>query len=645
MIGTVMLILAIAVAGKMILVQTKQADVYRDFAHVNNFRLATVKGERGNLYASNGVLLATTVTKHHIYMDLATISDTLFNKNVYALSDSLSIMFDKPISYFEKKLRRERQAKNRYMLLVKGLDYDQYQRIKEFPIFNKGQNKGGFIHETESKRVLAIDDIGRRTIGHDTDKRKSGLEGAYSSYLKGKEGRRLERFMGRGKWRPIDQWQSVPLDGADVYTTIDVGLQNTVYNALNQQLTEYQAVRGCAIVMEVATGKVRAMVNLSRNQDGTYADVQNHAIWESAEPGSTIKTMVLLAGLEHEKFDTATVVETGRGYYRINGRTIRDSHAGGTMNVKKVLQESSNVGVVKLTQQHYAKNPDELFNQFKTWKLNKRIGIDIPGEGKPEIPDPNGNKWSAQSLASFSFGYETKLTPLQILTFYNGIANNGKMLKPLFVDKIVRKGKLEKKFQPQIMVQQMAKPKNIAKIQKMLVNVVENGTARNIKSSNYKMAGKTGTAKVEYWVSNQQQQYMASFAGYFPAKKPKYSCYVMVYKPSRDKGFYGSQVAAPVFKIIADKVYSSSPKKINPASKTEYLTIQNQIQQPNNLALKSTQKTIPNLVGKNGYEAVAELENLGLIVKYTGVGKVVQQSIKPGQSIKKGNIIYLKLNN
>lgn len=612
------------------------------FAEKNNFRLDTVPAERGNLYASNGALMATTVTKHNIYVDLSVIKDDLFDKEIHGLADSLSNMFSKPSSYFYKKFSTERKKKNRYMMLVKDLDYEGYQRLKKFPIFNKGQNRGGFIHETESKRELIVEDIGVRTIGYDDRRGKVGLEGAYSDLLSGIEGRRWEQFMGRGKWKPMKSWEQEPQAGSSVYTTIDADLQMVAYDALYKQLSEFEAQHGSVVVMEVKTGKIRAIVNLARKKDGTYIDDYNYAVGEAAEPGSTFKAVSLLATMDDGFIDKNTTVETGNGSYKFYGRTINDTHGYGTLTVDGVIKKSSNIGTAKIINKYYGENPKAFFKKLDAWHMTSPLGIDILGEGAPIMHRPGDKVWSNITLPVMGYGYGLRVTPIQMVTFYNAIANNGKMLKPLFMDKITKKGESDKNFEPVVLVERLTSLENIKQMQEMLRGAVEQGTGRIISNSNYDIAGKTGTARVDYWKKDGKgMQYRASFAGYFPAENPKYSCIVVVHKPNTAKGFYGGSVTAPVFKKIADWVYSKTP-----------------IPLPNNLVKKNTLKEfkkediinvnqskniIPNVTGHVGSEAVQVLENLGLDVQYTGVGRVIKQSIPVGTKFKKGETIYLTL--
>ena len=527
-------------------------------------------------------------------------------------------------------------------MLVKDLNYEEYQRIKKFPIFNKGQNKGGFIHETESKRELIVQDIGIRTIGYDDQRGKVGLEGAYSDLLSGVEGRRWEQFMGRGKWKPMKSWEQEPQAGSSVYTTIDADLQMVAYDALYKQLSQFEAQHGSVVVMEVQTGKIRAIVNLSRKKDGTYIDDYNYAVGEAAEPGSTFKTVSLLAAMDDGYINKNSTVETGNGSYKFYGRTITDTHGYGRITVDGVIKKSSNIGTAKIINQYYGANPSSFFEKLDKWHMTKPLDVDILGEGRPIMHRPDSKAWSNITLPVMGYGYGLQLTPIQIVTFYNAVANNGKMLKPLFMDKITKKGEADKIFQPVVLVDQLTSLDNIKQMQEMLRGAVEQGTGRIISNSNYDIAGKTGTARVDYWKKDGKgMQYRASFAGYFPAEKPKYSCIVVVHKPNTAKGFYGGSVTAPVFKKIADWVYSKTPIPL-PKDLVKRNTVA-EFKKGDKINVGKSKNTIPNVTGHVGSDVIPVLENLGLDVQYTGFGKVISQSIPAGTRFKKGETIYLML--
>ncbi|QAR30081.1 PASTA domain-containing protein [Ornithobacterium rhinotracheale] len=613
---------------------------FEEFAQKTNFREAIIPAQRGSLYAADGSLLATSIKMYDIAIDGKAMRQDLIDKDLNALSDSLHTLFGKPANYYAKLILKAKEQNKQYVKIASGLNFQQLKRLKNFPIFKKGQIKGGLIIEDRLERERSVKDIGSRTLGYVKDSVKVGLEGAYNELLAGKDGRRLEQRMGGGNWKPIDINNEISAEeGYDVVTTIDIPLQNVAYNALYDQLSQYEAEYGCIIIMEVKTGEIKAIANLTRLKDGNYADIQNFAVGEAAEPGSTIKTISLLAALKEGIVDTATTVQTGGGRAKLFGRIISDSYGYGTINVRQVLEKSSNIGTAKIITNAYQSNPKKFLNIItKEWKMGEPLGVDIPGEAQPFFPDPDKKSWSKQSLSSVSFGYESKITPLQILTFYNGIANGGVMLKPLFVKEIRKKGELIKKFEPTVRVAKMAQDSTIKKMQNMLAAVMKKGTGRAFNNKDYPSAGKTGTARVEYWIKNQPVQYRASFCGYFPADNPQYSCYVMAHKPSRNKGFYGGTVAGPIFKAVADYVYVNTPKT--------YLAENKKINTTNkerkSFELKNNK--IPNLKGKLAYEVIPALENAGLKVSYSGLGKIVNQSLPEGTSIKKGTHIHLALN-
>ncbi|MRI63261.1 PASTA domain-containing protein [Ornithobacterium rhinotracheale] len=613
---------------------------FEEFAEKTNFREAVIPAQRGNLYAADGSLLATSVKIYDIAIDGKAMRQNLIDTELNGLSDSLHVLFGKPANYYAQLVLNAKAQNKQYVKLARGINFQQLRRLKTFPIFNAGQIKGGLIVDERLVRERSVKDIGSRTLGYVKDSIKVGLEGAYNELLAGKDGKRLEQRMGGGNWKPINVSTEINAEeGYDVVTTIDIPLQNVAYNALYDQLTQYEAEYGCIVIMEVKTGEIKAIANLTRLKDGNYADIQNFAVGEASEPGSTIKTLSLLAALKEGVVDTATTVQTGGGRAKLYGRIISDSHGYGTINVRQVLEKSSNIGTAKVITKAYQDKPEKFMNIItKEWKMGEPLGVDIPGEAKPFFPDPNKKSWSKQSLSSVSFGYESKITPLQILTFYNGIANNGVMLKPLFVKEIRKKGALIKKFEPTIRVPKMAQDSTIKKMQNMLAAVMKKGTGRAFNNKDYPSAGKTGTARVEYWVKNQPVQYRASFCGYFPANNPQYSCYVMAHKPSRNKGFYGGTVAGPIFKAVADYVYVNTPKT--------YLAENKKINTTNkerkSFELKNNK--IPNLKGKLAYEVIPALENAGLKVSYSGLGKIVNQSLPEGTNIKKGTHIHLALN-
>ncbi|ROH96130.1 penicillin-binding transpeptidase domain-containing protein [Chryseobacterium daecheongense] len=630
--------------GRIIILQNTNVQEIKDDYINKNYREATLKAARGNLYASDGSILATTVMRYDIYLDFKTIKDTVYSNNIGALTDSLSKMFGKPRAEFRKKFDEQRKKKNQYYSLARGLDFDQYDRIRKFPIFKRGKNKGGFIVDRNYKRELATSEIGAGTIGMDNGELKAGLEGAFSKYLTGTDGKRLEQRINSSQWKPIDYWKvQEPIDGEDVYTTLDLRIQDIAHSALEKQLINFEAKHGTVIVMEVATGKVRALVNLKRTEEGEYVDSYNYALKDNIEPGSTFKTISLLAAMDDGFIDENTTVNVGNGVWTYAKQRISDGHGGGTYEISDVLAKSSNVGTAKLITKYYADKPQIFLDHLKRWKLFDKMDIELPGITKPKIVTPENKRWNAATLASIAYGYSSNINLLQLATFYNGVANGGKMLKPLFIDKIMKDGKIMYEAKPEVMVNKMASEKAIKMMTSALTKAVEKGTAKSIFTPNLKMAGKTGTARFEYWLPG-PMKYRASFAGFYPADNPKYTCYVMISEPNTAKGFYGGTVSAPVFKEIAGKTFLKTPQNIEREMLVDKKVNLNKMVEPN-VKVAVNNKQMPNVVGLIGKNVIPQLENLGYRVDYKGVGRIKEQFPLEGTVISKNQRIYLSLQN
>ena len=637
-------ILFLVFLGRILVLQNTNVQEIKDDYISKNYREATLKAARGNLYASDGSILATTVMRYDVYVDFKTIKDTIYNANIGALTDSLSTMFGKPRSYFRDRFDQQKKAKNQYYSVVKGLDFDDYDRIRKFPIFNKGKNKGGFIVDRNFKRELATTQIGAGTIGMDNGVSKSGLEGAFSKYLTGTDGTRLEQRVNSSQWKPIDYWKvNEPIDGQDVHTTIDLRIQDIAHSALEKQLVNFDADHGCVVVMEVATGKVKAMVNLRRTEPGIYVDAYNYALKDATEPGSTFKTVSLLAAMDDGFIDENTTVNVGNGVWTYAKQRISDGHGGGTYEISDVLAKSSNVGSAKLITKFYADKPKVFLDHLKKWKMFDKMDIELPGITKPFIVTPDDKRWNAATLASLSYGYSSRFNLLQLTTFYNGIANKGKMLKQLFIEKIMKDGTVLYEAKPQVMVNKMASTKAINLMTASLTKAVEKGTAKSIFTPNLKMAGKTGTARFEYWKPG-PAKYQASFAGFYPSDNPKYTCIVMINQPDNSKGFYGSTVSAPVFKEIAGKTFLKTPQNIEQEMLVDKKVDLSKMIEPNtNLAINGNQ--MPNVVGQIGKNVIPQLENAGYRVDFKGVGRIREQFPLEGTIINKNQRIYLQLQN
>jgi cell division protein FtsI (penicillin-binding protein 3) len=641
--GFAFILFVVFLARILILQNTNVQEIKDDYIN-KNYREATLKAARGNLYAADGSILATTVMRYDIYLDFKIIKDTVYSNNIGPLTDSLSKMFGKPRSYFRGRFDQQRDAKNQYYSLVKGLDFDDYDRLRKFPIFKRGKNRGGFIVDRNYKRELATTQIGAGTIGMDNEIAKSGLEGAFSKYLTGTDGTRLEQRVNSSQWKPIDYWKvNEPIDGQDVYTTIDLRIQDIAHSALEKQLVNFDADHGSVVIMEVSTGKVKAMVNLRRTEPGLYVDAYNYALKDATEPGSTFKTVSLLAAMDDGFIDENTTVDVGNGVWTYAKQRISDGHGGGVYDISEVLAKSSNVGSAKLITKFYADKPKVFLDHLRRWKMFDKMEIELPGITKPYIVTPENKRWNAATLASLAYGYSSRFNLLQLTTFYNGVANNGKMLKPLFIEKILKDGNILYEAKPQVMVSKMASHKAINMMTYALTQAVEKGTAKSIFTPNLKMAGKTGTARFEYWKPG-PAKYQASFAGFYPSDNPKYTCIVMINQPDNSKSFYGSTVAAPVFKEIAGKTFLKTPQNIEQEMLVERkVDLSKMIHTPVKIVVKQNQ--MPNVTGLIGKNIIPQLENQGYRVAYKGVGKIKEQFPLEGTIMNKNQRIYLQLQN
>ena len=615
---------------KLVDIQFFKDEKYKELAQRSTSRTFTIEPNRGDIYDAKLNLLATSIPHYTIRFDAVTVNDRLFQEKLPALADSLSRMLPRSRSYYINKLKKARNYGNRYLFIAEDLDFLDYKRISKFPIFREGPFSGGFIAEQELVRENPLEEKARRTVGYGI----VGLEGAYNEYLNGLEGKRLKQKIANGQWKPINDRNEIePVDGLDIVSTIDANLQDVVHRALLTQLEKYDADHGCAVVMNVKTGAIKAISNLGKSgTSGNYYEKRNYAVYESQEPGSTFKLMSLVAALEDNKVDTSDILNTGNGSYKLYDRWVRDSDSNGygDISVAKALEVSSNVGFSKLIYQNYKDDPGRFVDRLINMGLNEKTDIQIKGEGKPRIPQPDDSDWSGTTLPWMSFGYGVSMTPLQVLSFYNAIANDGVKVKPRLI-KEIRKGKTTVKDLSKTVVGSSVCSRSTAeKVQSILRKVVSSGTASNIHEEGYELAGKTGTCKVEYWRT--KGNYTASFAGYFPADDPKYSCIVVVNKPDPSKGYYGSQVAAPAFKKIAKVLYTKKPKVETIRLAKRDSLLDNQYARYDNISNQYLTK-MPDLTGMSAMDAIAFAKNRGLNVKLIGQGKVIKQSIKPGTKI------------
>ena len=634
---------------KLVTIQFVDGEKYRGISEQLTIKHDTIYANKGSVFSADGSLLATSMSQYEIRMDVMTVNAEVFEKNVKSLSVELSKMFGRSTSYWETKIRKGRSQKNRYLFIARKLGYNDYVKVKKFPIFNLGVYKGGFIAEQTTVRAHPLGKVAERTVGYDDYRGAPGIEGAYRSYLKGVNGLRLKQKIAKGQWKPIsDNNEKEPINGKDIVTTIDVNIQDIAHHSLLRQLEYYKAEHGCVVVMETETGEVKAISNLGRGANGKYYEKRNYAIYESHEPGSAFKVMSMVVALESGKIDTSTVVDTGKGRYRMHRRYINDSKRGGygEISAARSLEVSSNIAFARLIEENFTEDPDEFINALYKMNLNQKLGLAIKGEGEPIIPDSKHKLWSKNALPSIAYGYNLTLTPLQTLTFYNAIANNGEMVKPRFVKEIRSYDKHVESFEKEVINPRICSQKTINEVRDILKNVVVRGTGQRLYDENFSMAGKTGTARTEYgnyaeWVKD--RKYISSFTGYFPADSPKYSCIVVIHKPDKTVGYYGADVSGPVFKDVAQKIYTSNHIINSIENKTpEFTSVQKNYDAYNTLSDKEF-ISIPNVKGMAAMDAISLLENLGLKVKIEGDGRVAEQSLKQGEKLEKGLTITIKL--
>lgn len=687
----VLIALCIGIVAKILTIQFVEGGRLRKKAQAITYRNVMVEPSRGDILATDGRVLATSIPYFEIRMDLAAdgLTDKLFNENIDSLSICLSRFFGdrSRYAYRSELINARKYAKNKryYPIAPRRVNYLELQTIKRFPLFRLGENRGGFITVPTNRRILPHSSLAARTIGKVNRNGVSvGIEGAYDSILRGKSGMKILQRIPGNSWVEVKRSNNIaPEEGIDIVTTIDVSLQDVAESALREHLGKHGADHGCAILMEVKTGEIKAIANLKRNSNGTYSEAFNYAIGEPTEPGSTIKAATLINLLEDGFVNLSDTINTGKGKVKIYDHTIQDSKIGGhgKLTVSEVFEVSSNVGVVKLVNRFYKGKEKRFVERLYRMKLNKPTGIEIPGEPNPMIKFPGDKYWSGVTLPMMSIGYELKLTPLQILTFYNAIANNGKMVKPHLVKAFYKHGTLIKQFKPHTVTSSICSKSTLEKVRGVLERVVEKGTAQNLKNPRYKIAGKTGTAQIargrKGYRINGSVSYQASFVGYFPAESPKYSCIVVVNSPSQSV-YYGNVVAGPVFKEISDKVYATSPEwfrridTINPvrelpeskAAGREWLTeLFNTLNIPYRekggktpwvrtyrdssyvylSSVRTTPNLVPNVKGMGIKDAVFLIERCGMKVRFTGRGSVRSQNPRAGSRAVPGRTVLLTL--
>ncbi|MCX3263606.1 penicillin-binding protein [Pedobacter agri] len=677
---------ALAVFLRLGQVQFVQGKKWRAMADSLSTRYVNVEATRGNIYSNDGSLLATSVPEYELRMDMfagGIADDKVFNEKVDSLGIKLAQIFqDKSAKDYARYLRKGRQDSARYLLIHRKVGYSDLKTIRTFPLYNIGKFSGGLIAVQQNKRILPFQALAARTIGYKNENVANGvgLEGAYKEYINGETGKRLMQRIAGGVYIPVNEEAEVaPKDGADIISTIDVNMQDLAQSALEKQLIKYDADHGAVIVMEVATGEIRAVANFSKVEEGIYKEKFNYAIAGNQDPGSTFKLASYMALLEDELIDTNLMVGTGN--YKIPGHMIKDSHGSiGVVTVKKAFEQSSNAAIAYLINSKYGANPRKFTDHLYDWHLNEKLELQIPGEAKPVIKNPSNKSWGKMTLPQMAYGYEMQLTPLKMLSFYNAVANNGRYVAPIFVKEIRRLGNPIEQFKARVINDKICSDVTLSKIRSMLEGVVTEGSGKQyVHNPLYKIAGKTGTAQVADANKGYRakKQYQASFVGYFPAEKPKYSMIVVINDPKG--GYYGALVSGPVFREVADRIYASDMQMYNDvptrlvgntgnpptkagqskatqkvykafgfkplfASKSEYYNIVDT--SVGEVFQENTERkgVMPNVSGMGLKDALYLLGNAGLKTKVIGSGKVTSQSIAAGTRVGKGLGVQIELN-
>lgn len=691
----IMGLIGVAIVVKACIIMFAERQYWNDVADRFVKENVVIKPNRGNILSSDGKLMASSLPEYRIYMDFKAggiHKDTLLTKHMDEICKGLHKIFpDKSTAYFKKHLQEGRKKGSRnYLIYPNRISYIQYKEVKKLPVFSMNKYRGGFHEQVYNQRKKPFGSLAARTLGDvypDTAQgAKNGIELAFDSLLKGKNGITRRQKV---KNKYLNLVERPPVDGYDIVSTIDVDMQDICEKALLDKLQEINATEGVAVLMEVATGEVKAIVNLTKGSDGRYREVRNGAISNMMEPGSTFKTASIMVALEDGKITLEDGVDTGNGVKMMHKRPMRDHNwrRGGYqyLTVPKILMVSSNIGVSSLIDKHYGDNPDKFVEGLYRMSLHEPLNLQIAGEGKPNIRRPKDGRWSKTALPWMSIGYETQIPPINTLTFYNAIANDGKMVKPKFVKAISKNGEIIKTYPTEVINPSISSDKTIEQIQFVLEKVVSEGLGKPAGGSRqFPVAGKTGTAQISQGAAGYKSgtvNYLVSFCGYFPADAPQYSCIVAIQKPGLPAS--GGLMAGSVFGKIADRVYAKNLRydiakavdstsivipdvkrgdvlqakrvlddlRINTETtfkakgEKEIWGNSHKVAEAVVLEKKDMPATqMPNVVGMGAKDAVYLLESKGLKVKISGVGKVHRQSLAQGSEIKKGQTIALQLN-
>jgi len=691
-----MVLLSLVVLGKAFYIQRFQGSYWRSMSDSLHQRIVELDAERGTIYSEDGQMLSTSIPEFDIYIDfvadgLRNKNGKIFRENIDSFSISLAGYFkDKTASQYKKELQEGYKKKNRYYLLKKKLSFEEYKTFRAFPLVKLGRNKSGVIVEESSKRLSPFGLLANRTIGLSREhissnglvkKMNVGLERTYDSLLTGTRGQRLVRYVAGGAI-PVEGFQVEPENGKDVFTTLDVNIQDIAETALLKMMDSVKPEYGTCIVMETKTGKIKAMANLGRRPDGSYWEDDNYAL-RVTEPGSTIKLVTLLAILDKGSSSLNDKVEVGTaGRMVVGPRVINDAEQApkAVLSVKECFAHSSNVGMGKLAYKAFAQNPKEFKDYLHKYHMDVRSGIDLSNVPRPQLAPLDKDHGGLMNMITMSFGYALQVSPLHTLTLYNAIANNGVMMKPYLVNSIRQDGIIARQFEPQILEQSIVKPAVIKEAKESMEMVITEGTGRPaFKNMPFMIAGKTGTAHVaDGNIKYNDMVYQASFVGYFPANDPQYSCIVVVRTRPHAPLHYGGQIAAPVFREVATKLYAMYVDQKQPAmyasrkdsssyfyagnttdiknvfgtlkmqyadsaAKGEWSNVYASNYQPVIRSNAVSNKVMPNVRGMGLRDALYLLETIGVKVNVKGKGKVMAQSIAPGTALQKGISVLLEL--
>ena len=702
------ILLGVMVLGKAIYIQQAQGAYWVGMGDSLHLKYMPIDAERGTIYSEDGNMLSTSVPIFDIYVDF--MADGLrekqgkrFKDNVDSLSISLANLFkDKTVAEYKKQLQLAYTNKDRYYLLKRKISFNEFMQFRNFPLVRLGRNKSGFIVDPRDKRINPYVLLANRTIGlsRDDSTKNVGLEKTYDSLLKGTTGQRLMRYAA-GAYMPVEGAEVDPVNGKNIISTLDTYIQDVAENALMKMLVDNNSIHGTAIVMETATGKIKAIANLGqqKNADGSvkkdrdgnsvYDEDLNYGIGKRTEPGSIFKLATLISLLEDKHVDMNSIVDCEGGSKYFYGLRIKDSHLGADkITVKEAFYKSSNVAFAKMADQYYHNEPTKFTDHLHKLRLDMYSGVDIvASSGKPVIYKPGSKYWHATSIPYMAHGYGELITPLNMLMVYNAVANNGKMMKPYLVSAIEDYGVVVRTIQPEVLVESICTNETLIQLKECLKAVVDSahGTAHKVLfDSTYSISGKTGTAVTALdnkGYNKGNKIYQASFIGYFPSESPKYTMAVVIQNSNESKLIYGADVSGKVFKEISDHIYnhylSSASLNIPATADTtlyKYYGIKNELgsifnylnmtsidsassgywrtlQMQNNTAslnapsYNNNQDTVtPDVTGMGLKDAVYLLENKGFITSVSGRGRVINQSIPAGINYKKGQKISIVLN-